>query len=133
MEIFDQASRDLIKKGAIDPKSRGNKLIKGFSSSIRDKILKETDYDPEDFATHDYERIKRKALDAYIYKEKRKRYIEATNPEYIKLKKEHLDTVIQRIVPNRRDYFSLPVPLKPLIDDTQHIAPKKYKRALLTL
>ena len=118
MEIFDRVSRDLIKKRVIDPKSRGNKLIKGFSFSIRDKILKETDYDPEDFVTHDYERIKRKALDAYTYEEKRRRYIEATNPEYVKLREKHLDTVIQRIMPNQRDYFSLPIPPKLLIDDT---------------
>ena len=68
--------------------------MKGFSFSIRDKILKETDYDPEDFATHDYERMKRKALDAYVYEEKRRRYIEAIDPEYVKLREEHLDTMV---------------------------------------
>jgi len=118
VEIFDRAFRDLIKKGVINPKSRNNKLIKGFFSNIKDKILKETDYDPKDFATYNYERIKRKALNAYAYKEKRRRYIEAIDPEYIKFKEEYLNTVVQRIVLNRRDYFSLFIPLKPLIDDT---------------
>ena len=84
----------MIKKKVINPKSRGNKLIKGFSFSIKNKILKETNYNPEDFITYDYERIKRKALDTYIYKEKRKRYIKAINPEYIKLRKEYLDIII---------------------------------------
>ena len=64
--------------------------MKGFSSSIRDKILKETDYNPEDFATYNYEKMKRKAFDIYIYKEKRRRYIETINPKYIKLKKKIL-------------------------------------------
>ena len=68
--------------------------MKGFSFSIRDKILKETNYDPKDFITYDYERIKRKALDVYVYKEKRRRYIEAINPEYVKLREEYLDTVV---------------------------------------
>ena len=84
----------MIKKRIINSKSRSNKLIKGFSFSIRNKILKETNYNPEDFIIHDYERIKRKALNAYIYKEKRKRYIEAINPEYIKLREKYLDIII---------------------------------------
>jgi len=78
----------------MDPKSRGNKLIKGFFSNIRDKILKETNYDSKDFATYDYERIKRKTFDAYTYKEKRRRYIEAINPKYMKFKEKYLNTIV---------------------------------------
>ena len=94
VEIFNQAFRNLIKKRVINPKSRSNKFIKSFSFSIKNKILKETDYNPEDFATYDYEKIKKKALNAYIYKEKRKRYIKAIDPEYIKLREKYLDTVV---------------------------------------
>ena len=62
--------------------------------------------------------MKKKALDIYTYKEKRKRYIETIDSKYIKLKKEYLDTVVQRIVFNRRDYFSLFILFKLLIDNT---------------
>ena len=92
--MFNRAFGDLIKKEAIDLKSRGNKLIKGFSFSIKNKIFKEIDYDLKDFTTYNYEKIKKKAFDIYIYKEKKKRYIEAINLEYIKLKKEYLNTVV---------------------------------------
>ena len=92
--MFNWASKDLIKKGVINSKSRGNKLIRGFSFSIRDKILKETDYNLKDFIIYDYEKIKKKALNTYIYKEKRRRYIEAIDPEYIKLRKKYLDIII---------------------------------------
>ena len=62
MEIFNRVFRDLIKKRVINSKSRSNKLIKGFSFSIKNKILKETNYNPKDFAIYDYERIKKKLL-----------------------------------------------------------------------
>jgi len=118
MEIFNRVFRDLIKKRVINSKSRSNKLIKGFSFSIKNKILKEIDYNPEDFTTYNYERIKKKAFDIYAYKEKKRRYIEAINPKYIKLKEKYLDIIIQRIVFNRRDYFFLLIPFKSLIDNT---------------
>jgi len=94
VEIFDRVFRNLIKKGVINSKSRSNKLIKSFSFNIKNKILKETDYDPKDFVIYNYERIKRKAFNIYIYKEKRRRYIETINSEYIKLKEEYLNTII---------------------------------------
>ena len=78
----------------MDSKSRNNELMKSFSFNIRDKILKEIDYNSEDFTIYDYKRIKRKALDIYIYKEKRKRYIEIIDLEYIKFKKEYLNIII---------------------------------------
>ena len=75
-------------------KSRNNKFIKSFFFSIKNKILKKTDYNSKDFAIYDYERIKRKAFDIYTYKEKRKRYIENINSKYIKIKKEYLNIII---------------------------------------
>ena len=94
MEIFDRVFKNLIKKRAINSKSRNNKLIKSFFFNIKNKILKEIDYNSKDFAIYDYERIKKKAFDIYIYKEKRKRYIEIINSKYIKLKEKYLNTVI---------------------------------------
>ena len=94
MEIFNRAFKDLIKKGVINPKSRNNKLIRGFSFSIKDKILKETDYNPKDFAIYNYEKIKKKAFDTYIYEEKRRYYIEVINPKYIKFKEKHLNIIV---------------------------------------
>jgi len=94
VEIFDRVFKDLIKKGIINLKSRSNKLIKSFSFSIKNKILKEIDYNPEDFAIYNYERIKRKTFNIYTYKEKRRYYIEVINPKYIKLKEKYLNIII---------------------------------------
>ena len=94
VEIFDRVFKDLIKKGIINLKSRSNKLIKSFSFSIKNKILKETNYNPKDFAIYDYERMKKKALDIYTYKKKKKRYIETIDPKYIKLEKKYLNIII---------------------------------------
>jgi len=68
--------------------------MKSFFFSIKDKILKEIDYNLKDFIIYNYERIKRKALNIYIYKEKRRRYIEIIDSKYIKFKEEYLDIII---------------------------------------
>ena len=94
MEIFDRVFKNLIKKRVINLKSRNNKLIKSFFFNIKNKILKKTDYNLKDFAIYNYEKIKKKALNIYTYKEKKRYYIEAINSEYIKFKEEYLDTVI---------------------------------------
>jgi len=74
--------------------------MKSFSFNIKNKILKEINYNSKNFIIYDYERIKRKTLNTYAYKEKRRRYIEIINPKYIKLKKKYLNIIIQRIVFN---------------------------------
>ena len=84
----------MIKKRAIDSKSRSNEFIKSFSFSIRNKIFKEIDYNSEDFITYDYERMKRKAFNAYTYKEKRKHYIEIIDLKYMKFREEYLDIIV---------------------------------------
>jgi len=94
VEIFDRVFKNLIKKRAINSKSRNNKLIKIFFFSIKNKIFKETDYNSKDFAIYDYEKIKKKAFNIYTYKEKRKRYIEIINSKYIKFKKEYSNIII---------------------------------------
>ena len=68
--------------------------MKSFSFNIKNKILKKINYNPKNFAIYNYERIKRKTLDIYTYKEKRKRYIEIINSKYIKLKKKYLNIII---------------------------------------
>jgi len=94
VEIFDRVFKNLIKKRVINLKLRNNKLIKSFFFSIKNKIFKEINYNLKDFAIYNFERIKRKILDIYTYKEKKRYYIEAINSEYIKFKEEYLDTVI---------------------------------------
>jgi len=75
-------------------KSQNNKLIKSFFFNIKNKILKEINYNPKDFTIYNYEKIKRKAFNIYIYKEKRKRYIKTINLKYIKLKEKYLNIII---------------------------------------
>ena len=68
--------------------------MKSFSFNIKNKILKEINYNSKNFIIYDYERIKRKTLNTYAYKEKRRRYIEIINLKYIKFKKEYLNIII---------------------------------------
>jgi hypothetical protein len=75
-------------------KLRGNKLIKSFSFNIKNKILKKTNYNLKDFITYNYEKIKKKAFNIYIYKKKRKYYIKIINSKYIKLRKKYLNIII---------------------------------------
>ena len=75
-------------------KSRNNKFIKSFFFSIKNKILKKTNYNSKDFTIYNYEKIKKKAFNTYIYKEKKKYYIEIINSKYIKFKGKHLNIII---------------------------------------
>jgi hypothetical protein len=60
--------------------------MKGLPPQVRDKIFKDSNYEPTNMSTYDYQKMHKIAVFAYEYEEKRRRYNEANDPEYSQLR-----------------------------------------------
>ncbi|KAF8846928.1 hypothetical protein BDZ45DRAFT_783223 [Acephala macrosclerotiorum] len=86
VDLFDRIFKELIKRNKLNKQYQGREFIRGLSMHIKERIFRETDYESIEIFTHNYDKMYEKAIAAYKYKEKKRRYNEINDPEYSKVR-----------------------------------------------
>jgi len=107
---FHRISQELIRKNEIDNVYRCREFMRGLPDRTREKVLRTTDFDPDDTTTFDYDKMYAIAVSSYELDDKRRRFEESIDPSKSEMKKEHVDRVISEIVPEQRFDLTLPKP-----------------------
>jgi hypothetical protein len=110
VDMFNRVSKELVKRKEMDEITQCREFMKGLPMLARDRILKDTNFEPEDVSTYKYTKMYDKAVLFYQYEEKKRRFNIANDPDISKLRQEHLDMVVHDIIPQPVHDFSLPVP-----------------------
>jgi hypothetical protein len=110
VDLFDRISKVLIDRGELDETQRAREFMKGLNSTTKDKIFRDTEFEPSNVRTHDYDKMHKTAVKAYEVEEKRRRYNEYNDPDYSKIKQAHLDEVVDDLLPKRNQEHVLPFP-----------------------
>ncbi|KAF8857542.1 hypothetical protein BDZ45DRAFT_788142 [Acephala macrosclerotiorum] len=119
VDLFDRVSKELIKRNKLNKQHQGREFMRGLPMHVKERIFRETDYEPTEISIHNYNKMYEKAVAAYKYEEKKRRYNETNDPEYSKVRQEHLNTVVQRMIPNAANDLLLLVPLELLMEEIQ--------------
>ena len=110
VDMFNRVSKELLKRKEMDEITQCREFMRGLSVPARDRILKDTNFEPADVSTYKYSKMYEKAVMSYQYEEKKRRFNVANDPDISRLRQEHLDVVVYDMVPKPEDDYSLPVP-----------------------
>ncbi|KAF8857299.1 hypothetical protein BDZ45DRAFT_744521 [Acephala macrosclerotiorum] len=118
--IIDQFTRSLLAtKTYVDLFDRGREFMRGLPMYVKERIFKEIDYESIEIFIYNYNKMYEKAVVAYKYKEKKRRYNEINDLEYSKVRQEYLDVVVQRMILNATNNLLFPVPPELFIEEIQ--------------
>ncbi|KAF8846534.1 hypothetical protein BDZ45DRAFT_755992 [Acephala macrosclerotiorum] len=85
VDLFDRVFKELIKRNKLDKQHQGREFIRGLPMHVKERIFRETDYESIEISTHNYDKMYEKAVAAYKYEEKKRRYNEINDPKYSKV------------------------------------------------
>jgi hypothetical protein len=84
--------------------------MRGLLVYVRDKIFRDVKYELLNVITYKYNKIYEVTVKAYFLKEKRYRYNNANDLNYIKVIQEHLSNVIKSLLLRKGHEYVLPIP-----------------------
>jgi hypothetical protein len=63
--MFNRVSRELLKRKEMDEITQYREFMRGLSVPARDRILKDTNFEPTDVSTYKYSKIYEKVVMSY--------------------------------------------------------------------
>ena len=110
IDVFHRISTALVQRSQLENLERCTLFMNGLPNNIVRKIIKDNKLDMDDVSTYKYAKMHQTALEEYGFEEKTRRYHESRDPDYSRIREDHLSHAVRGIVHAKDTEYPLPRP-----------------------